>query len=103
MTIISSQHYIDWDIVESKMLNIADVDEVVIPCSYVGIIDGVEYAMQTTGITLSRLPANSERLSALRFRTIPRGSSVRLLWMPATMTAIGTTSRPAPPRTISLT
>lgn len=65
MTIISSQHYIDWDIVESKMLNIADVDEVVIPCSYVGIIGGVEYAMQNDGH--HTLAAARELGKAVRF------------------------------------
>ena len=49
MTIISSQHFIDWDIVESKMEELKSVDKVVIPCSYVGFIDGVEYAMQNDG------------------------------------------------------
>ncbi len=46
MTIISSQHFINWDIVEEKMAEIQNLDKVIIPCSYVGIIDGVEYAMQ---------------------------------------------------------
>lgn len=49
MKIISSQHFIDWEIVESKMEEIKDMDKVVIPCSYVGFIDGVEYAMQNDG------------------------------------------------------
>lgn len=46
MTIISSQHYIDWTIVNEKMEQIKDTDKIVIPCWYVGEIDGVEYAMQ---------------------------------------------------------
>jgi len=49
MTIISSQHYINQDIVERKMTEIKDREYVLIPCSYVGIIDGVEYAMQNDG------------------------------------------------------
>lgn len=49
MKIISSQHFIDWEIVERKMEEIKDMDKVVIPCSYVGFIDGVEYAMQNDG------------------------------------------------------
>lgn len=49
MKIISSQHFINWEIVENKMREIKDMDKVVIPCSYVGIIDGVEYAMQNDG------------------------------------------------------
>lgn len=49
MKIISSQHYIDWDIVESKMEEIKEKIKVVIPCSYVGFIDGVEYTMQNDG------------------------------------------------------
>jgi len=46
MTYISSQHYIDEIRVEEKMENIKDATEVVIPCYYVGEIDGEEYAMQ---------------------------------------------------------
>ena len=46
MTYISSQHYIDPKIVEAKKAELVDVFEVVIPCTYVGVIDGVEYAMQ---------------------------------------------------------
>lgn len=46
MTIISSQHFINWDIVETKMEEIKGMDKVVIPCTYVGFIDGIEYAMQ---------------------------------------------------------
>ena len=49
MTIISSQHYIDWNTVERKTEELAGVEEVVIPCVYVGTIDGVEYAMQYDG------------------------------------------------------
>ena len=51
MTIISSQHYINPAIVAAKMdqLTAAGVQAVTIPCSYVGVIDGVEYAMQTDG------------------------------------------------------
>ena len=46
MTYISSQHYLNLEIVEEKMEELDGVSEVVIPCTYVGIIDGVEYAMQ---------------------------------------------------------
>lgn len=46
MVYISSQHYIDAEIVEKKKAELEGVTEVVIPCTYVGIIDGVEYAMQ---------------------------------------------------------
>lgn len=46
MTYISSQHYIDAEIVEEKKADLEGVTEVVIPCTYVGVIDGVEYAMQ---------------------------------------------------------
>jgi len=49
MKIISSQHFIDWEIVERKMEEIKDMDKVVIPCSYVGFINGVEYTMQNDG------------------------------------------------------
>ena len=49
MTIISSQHFIDWEIVERKMNELEGVEKVVIPCSYVGFIDGNEYAMQNDG------------------------------------------------------
>ena len=46
MTYISSQHYIDPEIVESKKAALAGASEVIIPCTYVGIIGGEEYAMQ---------------------------------------------------------
>ena len=46
MKYISSQHYIDAEIVEAKKAELEGVTEVVIPCTYVGIIDGVEYVMQ---------------------------------------------------------
>lgn len=46
MKYISSQHYIDAEIVEAKKAELEGVTEVVIPCTYVGLIDGVEYAMQ---------------------------------------------------------
>lgn len=51
MTIISSQHYINDSIVDRKIaeLQAAGADHVVITCSYVGVIDGVEYAMQSDG------------------------------------------------------
>ena len=49
MTIISSQQFIDPQIVEEKMESISSLEEVVIPCYYVGEIDGVEYAMQADG------------------------------------------------------
>lgn len=49
MTIISSQHFIDWEIVEKKMEEINGMSKVVIPCTYVGYIDGVEYVMQNDG------------------------------------------------------
>lgn len=47
MTIISSQHFINWEIVETKMEEIKGMDKVVIPCTYVGFINGIEYAMQS--------------------------------------------------------
>lgn len=46
MTIISSQHHIDWDIVSQKMEEIKGLDCVEIPCWDIGEIDGVEYAIQ---------------------------------------------------------
>ena len=51
MTIISSQHYINPEIVAEKIgqLTAAGAKSVIVPCSYVGIIDGVEYAIQTDG------------------------------------------------------
>ena len=49
MTIISSQHFVDWNIIEKKMEEIKDMSKVIIPCSYVGYIDGIEYAMQNNG------------------------------------------------------
>lgn len=49
MKYISSQHYLNWDIVEQKMEELEGKDSVVIPFSYVGEIDGEEYAMQVDG------------------------------------------------------
>lgn len=49
MTYISSQHYLDPAIVEAKKAALAGVSEVVIPFLRVGVIDGVEYAMQYDG------------------------------------------------------
>ena len=48
MTIISSQHYIDWEIVDKKVdeLKNSGAHKIIVPCSYVGEIEGVEYAMQ---------------------------------------------------------
>lgn len=49
MTYISSQHYIDSETVERKMQELQGAEYVEIPCSYVGEIDGVEYAIQVDG------------------------------------------------------
>ena len=46
MTIISSQHYINWETVEEKMEQLKGKSNIIIPCAYVGEIDGVEYAVQ---------------------------------------------------------
>lgn len=46
MKIISSQHYLDWNIVEEKMNKIKDMEVVSIPCCEIGEIDGEEYAVQ---------------------------------------------------------
>ena len=48
-TFSSSRHYIDYEIVEEeKKAEIAGMSEVVIPCSYVGFIDGIEYGKTPT-------------------------------------------------------
>lgn len=49
MTIISSQHYINWETVEEKMEQLKGKSNIIIPCAYVGEIDGVEYAVQIDG------------------------------------------------------
>ena len=49
MTIISSQHHIDWEIVEEKMEALKDAKSVVIPCWNIGEIDGEEYAIMADG------------------------------------------------------
>lgn len=49
MTIISSQHYINWEIVEEKMEQLKGKSNITIPCAYVGEIDGEEYAIQIDG------------------------------------------------------
>lgn len=45
MKYLSSQRYLDEATVESKKEEINGLVEIVIPCSYVGIIDGTEYAI----------------------------------------------------------
>ncbi len=47
--IISSQHYINWAIVEEKMEEIKNKPFVVIPCYNIGEVDGVEMAIQADG------------------------------------------------------
>ncbi len=49
MKIISSQHYLNWDIVEEKMNEIEGMESVEIPCCEIGEINGVEYAVQIDG------------------------------------------------------
>ena len=49
MKYISSQHYLDFEIIEKKMEELKNVKSVVIPFSYVGFIDGEEYAAQVDG------------------------------------------------------
>ena len=49
MTIISSQHYINWETVEEKMEQLKGKSNITIPCAYVGEIEGEEYAVQIDG------------------------------------------------------
>lgn len=49
MRIISSQHYLDWNIVEEKMNEIEGMESIEIPCCKIGEIDGEEYAVQVDG------------------------------------------------------
>ena len=49
MKIISSQHYIDWSIVEHKMAEIFGTEFVEIPCYEIGEVDGEEFAIQADG------------------------------------------------------
>ena len=49
MRIISSQHYLDWNIVEEKMNEIEGMESIEIPCCEIGKIDGEEYAVQVDG------------------------------------------------------
>lgn len=49
MTIISSQHYINWETVEEKMEQLKGKSNITIPCAYVGEIDGEEHAIQIDG------------------------------------------------------
>ena len=46
MKIISSQHYLDWQIVEQKIKEIESLKSIEIPCCKIGEINGVEYAVQ---------------------------------------------------------
>ena len=45
MTYISSQRYLDPEIVETKKAELDGESSVSIPCAYVGTINGTEYAM----------------------------------------------------------
>jgi hypothetical protein len=45
MKYISSQRYLDPKTIEAKKTELAGASSVSIPCSYVGTIDGTEYAM----------------------------------------------------------
>lgn len=47
--IVSSQHYINWDIVEEKMEELSGRDCVTIPCWDIGEVDGIEMAIQADG------------------------------------------------------
>ena len=49
MTIISSQHYINWEIVEKKMEQLKGKSNITITCTYVGELGGEEYAIQIDG------------------------------------------------------
>ena len=49
MMIVSSQHYIDWEIVEQKMEELNGKTEVLIPCISIGEVDGIEMAIQVDG------------------------------------------------------
>lgn len=51
MTYISSQHYLNPDIVDAKIAQLLEASstEVVIPFLYAGEINGVEYAVQSDG------------------------------------------------------
>ena len=51
MKIISSQHFLNWEIVEEKMrkLKIDGTEAVEIPCCEIGEINGIFYAVQTDG------------------------------------------------------
>ena len=49
MKIISSQHFIDWNIVEKKMGQLSGSDFVEIPCYEIGEIEGEEMAIQADG------------------------------------------------------
>lgn len=49
MKIISSQHFIDWDIVEEKQRVIFGAPFVEIPCYEIGEIDGESFAIQSDG------------------------------------------------------
>jgi len=49
MTVLSSQRYLNELTVEEKKLELSGADSVSIPCSYVGIIDGEEYAIIADG------------------------------------------------------
>lgn len=49
MKIISSQHYLDWNIINEKMQELDGVECVEILCCEIGGIDGEEYAVQVDG------------------------------------------------------
>lgn len=49
MKVISSQHFIDWEIVENKMSQLSGKTFVEIPCYEIGEVDGEEMAIQADG------------------------------------------------------
>lgn len=51
MMIVSSQHFLDWNIVEEKERELisSGASEVVIPCWSIGECDGIEMAIQADG------------------------------------------------------
>ena len=49
MMIVSSQHHIDWAIVEEKMDALKNAEMVTIPCVSIGEVAGIEMAIQIDG------------------------------------------------------
>ena len=102
MKVISSQHYIDWTIVEQKMDEIAGNEFVEIPCYEIGKVDGEEFAIQADRHHTMPPPVSSELKFAMSFSLSPRDFLENLRWNLTGMMEIGMMWKQAILQTTSL-